>query len=93
MAKLAGVPDVVLERAKEILKGLLSDDTKDKAKGIEVNPTIGEAQAVQMSLFDQLLAAPEHPVVEELRNLDLSRTTPIEALNLLYQLQEKAKKQ
>ena len=93
VAKLAGVPDAVIDRAKEILSELVSDDIIQKAKGIEVNPSIGEAEPIQMSLFDQLSTVQENPVVEELRNLDLSRTTPIEALNLLYELQEKAKKE
>ncbi len=91
VAKLAGVPDVVLDRAKEILDELISDDIIQKAKGIEVNPSIGEAEAVQMSIFDQIMPTQDHPVVEELKYLDLSRTTPLEALNLLYELQEKAK--
>ena len=56
-----------------------------------MDPKIGESQPIQMSFFDQLSCPPENPVVEELKNLDLSRTTPIEALNLLYELQEKAK--
>ncbi len=93
VAKLAGVPDLVIGRAKEILGELIKDNVAEKARSIEVNPNIGESQGIQLSLFDQLLQAPDHPVVEELRKLDLSRTTPIQALNLLYELQEKAKKQ
>jgi DNA mismatch repair protein MutS len=92
VAKLAGVPDLVLGRAKEILDELLKDDASQKARTIEVNPNIGESQGIQLSIFDQILPAPEHPVVEELRKLDLSRTTPLQALNLLYELQEKAGK-
>jgi DNA mismatch repair protein MutS len=92
VAKLAGVPDLVLGRAKEILDELLKDDASQKARTIEVNPNIGESQGIQLSIFDQILQAPEHPVVEELRKLDLSRTTPLQALNLLYELQEKANK-
>lgn len=91
VAKLAGVPDLVIERAKEILAELIKDDIAQKAKNIEVNPHIGESEGIQLSLFDQLAEAPEHPVVEELRRLDLSRITPIDALNLLYELQEKTK--
>lgn len=91
VAKLAGVPDLVIERAKEILAELIKDDIAQKAKNIEVNPHIGESEGIQLSLFDQLAEAPEHPVVEELRRLDLSRITPIDALNLLYKLQEKTK--
>jgi len=92
VAKLAGVPELVLGRAKEILDELLKDDASQKARGIEVNPNIGESQGIQLSIFDQILPAPDHPVVEELRKLDLSRTTPLQALNLLYELQEKANK-
>ncbi|MCI5597555.1 MAG: DNA mismatch repair protein MutS [Lachnospiraceae bacterium] len=91
VAKLAGVPDVVIERAKEIVRELSENDISGKARDIDVDPKIGESQPIQMSFFDQLSCPPENPVVEELKNLDLSRTTPIEALNLLYELQEKAK--
>ena len=91
VAKLAGVPDVVIERAKEIVEELSASDISQKAREIAVDPNIGEIEPVQMNFFDQLSCPPENPVVEEIKNLDLSRTTPIEALNLLYQLQELAK--
>ena len=85
------MPDVVIERAKEIVGELSESDISQKAREIAVDPNIGEIEPVQMNFFDQLSCPPENPVVEEIKNLDLSRTTPIEALNLLYQLQELAK--
>jgi DNA mismatch repair protein MutS len=91
VAKLAGVPDVVLDRAKEIVEELSQNDISQKAREIAVGPKIGAVEPVQMSFFDELTSMPENPAVEKLRSLDLSRTTPIEALNLLYELQEMAK--
>jgi DNA mismatch repair protein MutS len=91
VAKLAGVPDVVLDRAKEIVEELSQNDISQKAREIAVGPKIGAVEPVQMSFFDELTSAPENPAVDKLRSLDLSRTTPIEALNLLYELQEMAK--
>ena len=93
VAKLAGVPDVVLNRAREIVNELSENDISGKAREIDVDPGIGEIKSVQMNFLDQISTTPENPVLEELRNMDLSRTTPIEALNLLYQLQEQAKTQ
>lgn len=92
VAKLAGVPDMVIERAKEIVGELSENEITTKARNIEAAPHIGEVEPVQMSFFDELSCPPENPVIEELRKMDLSRITPIEALNLLYELQEKVKK-
>jgi DNA mismatch repair protein MutS len=77
----------VIERAREVLR-----DLESSSNGVNGGlPTAGaqvqaRAEKVQLSLFE----AAENPVVEELRKLDLSTTTPIEALTILYQLQKKA---
>ncbi|MDO4554553.1 MAG: DNA mismatch repair protein MutS [Lachnospiraceae bacterium] len=91
VAKLAGVPDIVIQRAKEIVTALSENDISAKTKNIEMDPKIGEVEPVQMDFMQELLCPPENPIIEELREMDLSRITPIEALNTLYMLQEKVK--
>ena len=96
MARLAGVPDTVISRAKEIVEELVHTDITGRIKDIAVlgqAPKIqtkkyDEVDLAQMSLFDTVK---DDDVLEELKNLDVSRLTPIDALNTLYQLQNKLK--
>jgi len=78
VASLAGVPKEVLERAKEVLEELEKNEQPSHSK----IPT--RKQKLQLSLFEL-----EHPVLEEIKNLDLTNLTPIEALNKLKELQDK----
>ncbi len=78
VAQLAGVPRPVLHRAEELLEQLESG---------EFRPGTPAPDPYQPVLF-----ADEHPVVEELRELDVSTMTPLEAINKLYELQRQAKK-
>ena len=77
VAKLAGVPNSIINRAKEILCELESG--KGEATG-ESKPR--EAEDMQLSL----ISAAQSPVTEKLRDVDLNTLTPIEAMNLLYEL-------
>ncbi len=78
VAKLAGVPDEVISRAKEVLQSV------DKNEKPEIN--ISRESIV----YDD--ASPvENEINEYLKNLDVTTLTPIEALNELYNLQKKAK--
>lgn len=88
VAKLAGVPDSVIQRAKEIAYDLTENDLLNKSKKLE-----GYVEDVQqLSFFDQIDPAKQpHPVVLELQDVDLTQMTPIEAMNYLFELQEKAK--
>ena len=97
VAKLAGVPESVIIRAKEIVEELVHADITARIKDIAVQgqetPKIktkhyDEVDLAQMSLFDTVK---DDDVVEELKNLDISNLTPIDALNTLYQLQNKLK--
>ena len=87
VARLAGLPHEVIDRATEILKELESNGTGSKAvsKGAKVS---AKTQTLQMTLFE----GEKHPVIEELEKLDTSVMSPIEAMNKLYELQKKAKK-
>ena len=86
VAKLAGVPDRVVQRAKEILKETESADPAARPSHPS-RPAREEPEDGQLSL----LAAAEHPLMERLRELDLNTLTPIEALQTLYSLQQEAK--
>jgi DNA mismatch repair protein MutS len=98
VAKLAGLPDSVIERAKEIVAELSANDISDIAKNITVDRFAGtprkkkehldEVDLAQMSLFD---TANDDSIIEELRAIDISTLTPIEALNKLNELQNKVK--
>lgn len=88
VAKLAGVPESVLKRAYEIAEQLSENDITLNTKNIKSpsgnNQLITEA--VQMSLFGTY---GYDNIVNDIRNMDISSLTPIEALNKLYKIQEK----
>ena len=81
VAQLAGLPRSVVNRAWEVLADLEQPDKPAQGKSRRRT-----APAQQMSLFQ-----PEQPLLEEVRSLDVANLTPLEAINKLYQLQEKAK--
>ncbi len=96
VAKLAGVPDMVIDRAKEIVKQLSDNDITEKVQSIAVD-TKGDGKAkkvehydevdmAQMSLFDTVK---DEDVINELKEIDISNLTPLDALNTLYRLQNK----
>ncbi len=85
VAKLAGLPRPVIARAKDILADLENHEQVKTRR--EVAAATSRASDQQLSL----MAMEEHPVVLQLRQLDVMTMSPIEALNTLYQLQQKAK--
>lgn len=98
VAKLAGVPDMVIDRAKEIVEQLSDNDITERVQNIEVDHhTRGERRKPvhydevdleQISLFDTVT---DEDVVRELKEIDVSNLTPVDALNTLYRLQNKLK--
>ena len=92
VARLAGVPDMVIDRAKEIANELTVSDITEKLRQIPVEKPQGKPVPVQydevdmgqMTLFE---TKKDSDVLEELKTLDVSRLTPIDALNTLYKLQ------
>ncbi len=98
VAKLAGVPDSVIVRARELLEELSDADITTRAREIaEGNGNIIRRKAVpkpdevdlqQMSLFDTVK---DDDIIRELGELELGIMTPIDALNTLYRLQTKLK--
>ncbi len=94
VAKLAGVPDTVIERAKEIVEELINADITESVKDIAVGKKkrperkLDEVDLEQMTLFDTVK---DDDIIRELKELDVDNLTPKEALNTLYQLQSKLK--
>ena len=91
VAKLAGLPENVIERAKEIAARLLANDITETVRQISVKgggEQEAEQEPVQLSLFDMVH---EDEIVTQLRELELNTFTPLEALNKLYELQDMVK--
>ena len=97
VAKLAGVPESVLNRAKELVTELSNADITLKAKDIAANMQPGnnvlpgindDLEAHQMTLFDTIR---EDDIIKEIQEIDLGSMTPIEGLNYLYKLQNQLK--
>ena len=87
VGRLAGLPSAVIERAKQILQNLESGEAEGKRADLEKREADVD-EPVQMALFGSV----DKKLGEELRKLDVSRLSPIEALNLLHQWSEEAKK-
>lgn len=95
VAKLAGVPDTVIIRAKELVEELSDADilsaVKDLTQSAKMKPRsvhYDEVDLEQISLFDTVQ---DDDIIAELKNMDVSNLTPIDALNTIYRLQNKLK--
>ena len=101
VAKLAGVPDMVIDRAKEIAEQLSDNDITEKVQSIAVDTKgdgkknggrqashYDELDMAQMSLFDTVT---DEDVIRELMEVEVTTLTPLDALNTLYRLQNRLK--
>lgn len=98
VAKLAGVPDTVIERAKELVEELSSADITVRAKeiaqqsaNVAAKKTVAkpdEVDMLQMSIFDTVK---NDDIIKEIEDVDISNMTPFEALSFLNQIQSKLK--
>ena len=98
VAKLAGVPDMVIDRAKEIVEQLTDNDIIERIQNIAVDvkgdgrakkqPKLDEVDLAQMSLFDTVT---DEDVLKELMEVEVNSMSPLDALNTLYRLQNKLK--
>ncbi len=97
VAKLAGVPDMVIDRAKEIVAELTDNDITDKVQSIAKDNKsdkrvkvkhYDEVDTNQMSLFDTVT---DEEVLRRLQEIDITTLTPMDALNTLYKLQSDLK--
>lgn len=97
VAKLAGVPETVIERAKQLVEELSDADITAKAREIQAETgtktkvktkKYDQVDLEQMSLFDTVS---DQDILQELKEMDISTLTPIDALNTIYRLQNKLK--
>ena len=99
VAKLAGLPDIMIDRAKEILEQLTDSDITESIRNIETKAGqsagkgkkakhYDEVDLGQMSLFETVS---DTDVLKELEQIDISNLTPLDALNTLYRLQTQLK--
>ncbi len=97
VARLAGVPDMVIDRAKEIVEQLSDNDITQKVQSIAIQHKTEKKSAVkkyddvdleQISFLDTVSDA---DVLKELMEVDVTNLTPLDALNTLYRLQNKLK--
>ncbi len=86
VAKLAGIPQGVVKRAKLILKTLEKNDLM-KPQMVEIADDSDFENEIQISLND----TKREDILEKLRRTDVTTLTPIEAMNLLYELADEAK--
>lgn len=93
VAKLAGVPDTVIQRAKELVEELSDADITAAVKDLTAPKKKQKIQydqvdMAQMSLFDTVQ---DNDIINEIKGLEIGNLTPMEALNILYNLQNKIK--
>jgi DNA mismatch repair protein MutS len=81
VARLAGLPEEVTEKAAKILDQILKNNPLD---------AMGELRSREPKFLKQLalFAAEEHPVIKRLKGLDLDKLTPLEALEILAELKQ-----
>lgn len=98
VAKLAGLPEEVIDRANRIVTQLCENDIVDLTKNIAVEgqtiPTkkttkpLDDVDKAQMSFFDTIN---DDDIIDEIRQMDISHMTPLEAMNALNELQVKVR--
>jgi DNA mismatch repair protein MutS len=88
VARLAGIPDQVIKRAKKILFNIENGEYSMKTPAF-LSENIDALQKGQLQL--NLFSKPDQFVIEKLQKLDISKMTPLDALNCLNELKEKAK--
>ncbi len=89
VAKLAGIPDSIIKRAKEVLKDLINSHSTENASILK-NKTDNQTDDILSSIDSNtqlnLINNDNSVIAEKLKNTDVNTLTPIEAMNLLYEL-------
>ncbi len=90
VARLAGIPDRVVRRAREILRNLEDHELSPQGLTASIRRKLNKTQP-QMELFEVLAEKADEvsPIIEEIKDLELDAITPIEAWNKLKELQDK----
>jgi len=82
VAKLAGLPDAVIARARQVLQ-----DLEENGRGVKPGTPSDHARRLQLTFLEP----DRHPVIEEIKNIDIQTLTPLEALQKLAELQARLK--
>ncbi|MDD7282399.1 MAG: DNA mismatch repair protein MutS, partial [Clostridium sp.] len=97
VARLAGVPEPVLKRAREICNELIDSDITTRVKDIDIKTDLGATSKgkekkpddyEQLSLFSSPV---EMTIANELKTMDLNNMTPMKAMLYLQELQDRLK--
>jgi DNA mismatch repair protein MutS len=90
VARLAGIPDRVIRRAKEILKNLEEHEISPQGLASTLRKKLGR-HSPQLELFDVLAnkASETDPIIEEIKDLNLDELTPIQAWQQIKEWQKK----
>ena len=95
VAKLAGVPATVLRRANEIVNELSGNDLALKARDISTSVESKKEEFIQETLPIEQLSlfsmSGNEDIITEIRDMDIARLTPIDAINKLYSIQKRIK--
>ncbi|MCR5610108.1 MAG: DNA mismatch repair protein MutS [Lachnospiraceae bacterium] len=95
VARLAGVPDNVLKRARSIVNELTNNDILNKVKEMDVYSSFDKAAEgkKEYTVSEPVKIEDNNSkyfvVIEDLKNLNLNKLSPLEAINILYEYQEK----
>ncbi|MDP8200919.1 MAG: DNA mismatch repair protein MutS [Candidatus Tenebribacter burtonii] len=91
VARLAGVPDKVIKRAKQILHNLEEHEISPQGLSSTAKKQLPNYHANQLDIFDAIIEKSEdkNEILETIRNLDVNKLTPIEAINKLSELKDK----
>ena len=94
VAKLAGVPDMVIDRAKQIVEQLSANDLTEKLEELTVEngaprKKVPKPDQVDLMQLSFKAAVSDEDILKELKELELSAMTPIDALNTLYRMQSR----
>ena len=84
VAKLAGVPSEVVKRAREILRDI------ENGSHISVGHNVTKKEE-DVDLFQGFVSSVNDDVADKLRSVDINTMTPIEAMNLLFELKKMLK--
>ena len=87
VAKLAGLPDWIIKRAKAILKELTEGKTTDDREILSGIKSAEELDDMQLNLLTQA----DNSVIDKIKSIDVNTLTPIEAMNVLYELKNMVK--
>ena len=95
VAKLAGLPDMVIDRAKELLEQLSDNSITEQIQKIETRGVKAAEKGAKVQHYDAmdlgqmsfLETNSDEDVLRQLKEIDITRLTPLDALNTLYRLQ------